>query len=67
MLGAGPSAPISFSLTWNLVEFLEILNLGLNVNPKDQGCEVRTLEMNYVLGPGAKLLNASCLSVAESM
>ena len=40
VVGAGPSALICFSSTYNLVEFLEIQNLGLNVNPKDQGCEV---------------------------
>ena len=33
-----------FSSTWHLVEILEILNLGLNVNPKDQGCDVRIFE-----------------------
>jgi len=28
-------------------------NLGLNVNPKDLGCEVRNLETKSVLGPFA--------------
>ena len=30
---------------------MEIQNLGLNVNPKDLGCEVQHLETKSVLGP----------------
>ena len=43
-----------FSSTWNLVEVLEILNLGLNVNPKGQGCEVKNLLISYDLAPGVR-------------
>ena len=41
------------SSTWHLGEFLEIWNLGLNVNPKNLGCEVQNLETKSVLGPCA--------------
>jgi len=49
VLGAGLNAPICFCPTWNLGEFLGIVNLGLNVNRKDLDCEVGDLETKSVL------------------
>ena len=40
VLESGLNAPISFTPAWHLCEYLEIWNLGQNVNLKDQGCEV---------------------------
>ena len=37
VLGAGLNAPICFLRTWNLGEFLDFANLGLNVNLKNRG------------------------------
>ena len=64
VLGAGLNAAICFFPTWNLGEFLEFANLGLNVNRKDLDCEVQNLETKSVLGTCANF--AKCLSVAES-
>ena len=54
MPGAGLNAPVCLFPIWNLSEFLDFANLGLNVNLKDLGCEMRNLETKSVLGPCAK-------------
>ena len=45
--------------TWNLGEFLEFANLGLNVNRKDLDCEVQNLETKSVLGTCANFVAES--------
>ena len=66
MLGAGLNAPICLFPTWDLGEFLEFANLGLNVNQKDLSCEVQNLETKSVLGTCAKFAKCEmCISHGE--
>ena len=54
-----------WSATWNLGEFLDIWNIGLNVNLTDQGFQMWNPGSCSVLGLGAKLCKI-CWSVVES-
>ena len=65
VLGSGLNAPMCLSSTWNLCEFLDMYSLGLNVNLKDQDCEVRNIELSYVLVSGAKLRYAMRIRSGE--